>query len=155
MAHPTHVAVEGCCVVVQGAKRAAPAQLATGQQADRAAAAANRAKAVRLKQPSYVVPYKTERGEAKEKVMWLATGNMPAMMDRGVDKVDGARVLQRPSKKAYALGVRDVRDRARVAAKWLFWQHIRLGNGRHDAGRAERVRRWLDAGADRPSAFRI
>ena len=42
--------------------------------------------------------------------MWLATGMMPVMMDRGVKEVDGARVMQRPSKKAYALGVEDVRE---------------------------------------------
>ena len=42
--------------------------------------------------------------------MWLATDMMPVMMDRGVKEVDGARVMQRPSKKAYALGVEDVRE---------------------------------------------
>jgi hypothetical protein len=77
---------------------------------DRAAAAANRAKAVRLKQPSYAVPYKTEGGKMNEKVMWIANGTMPAIMARGVNEIDGARVTQRPSKKAYSEGFQDVRD---------------------------------------------
>ena len=80
------------------------------KEADRAAAEANCAKAKRLKQPSYVVPYKLDGGALKEKVMWLAAGKIPIIMGRGVKLVDGARVLQRPSKLADASGTRDVRE---------------------------------------------
>ena len=77
---------------------------------ERAAAAANRAKAVRLKQPSYVVPYKTDGGKMAEKTMWISSGFMPVLMARAVEKIEGARVMQRPSKMAYEQGLRDVRD---------------------------------------------
>ena len=100
----------------------------------RAQAAANRAAAVRAKKPSYTVPYKTEGGKDTEKEMWLATGKMPALMKKSMDKIDGNRAKERPS--AVAEGVCGGRAR-RPAKCQSFLRCLRWTEPmRHDFGTA-------------------
>ena len=69
-----------------------------------------RAAAVKAKQASYMIEYKTEGGKQTQKEIWLATGKMPTFMERGIEKSDKARAAQRPSRQARGLGHKSVRD---------------------------------------------
>ena len=77
---------------------------------DVAAAHKARADAVKARQSSYWVSYKTGGGSAATKEIFFASGMMPAFMEHGVKASDKSRASQRPSNQARKMGFKSVRE---------------------------------------------
>ena len=72
---------------------------------------------------AYIITHKTPTGQVKHDVWWRATTKKPQYIQRSAKIVEGARYARRPSKRAWAAGLRYSSDcwaqcdlRARVCA---------------------------------------